>query len=222
VNILAIETSMGRCSVAVVTGGVATESFLPEGTTPAESLLPLVSNVMSKTGIAFRDLNRIVVCTGPGGFSSIRTGVAAAKGIGLAARVPVYGATSFRIMAHSLCRKATVLLCAKAGLDAFYLQVADRGQPREPIVYLPARDAAQFAATAGYALAGPGAEALAAAAEGALGVVSMQGPGAKALAEIAHTLDPACDKPDPVYVRPADARPQLPIITARPHASADR
>ena len=72
---------------------------LPEGKPQAEGLIPLIGELMAAAGMAFPSLDRIAVSIGPGGFSGIRTGVAAARGLGLAAGVPVVGATSFKIMA---------------------------------------------------------------------------------------------------------------------------
>ncbi len=99
-KILAIETSMGRTSVALKRPGEPMlAKRIPSGRGQAEQLIPLIGALMEEANLPFASLTRVAVCIGPGGFSGIRTGVAAARGIGLAARIPVVGATSFRIMA---------------------------------------------------------------------------------------------------------------------------
>ena len=108
-KILAIETSMGRSSVAVTTGSSdepVRVAWLHAGEPQAEKLVPLIGELMAKAALSFHALDLIAVCVGPGGFSGIRTGVAAARGIALAANVPIVGTTSFRIMAAGLFEAA--------------------------------------------------------------------------------------------------------------------
>ena len=86
---------------------------------------------MAHAGIEFSSLGRIAVCVGPGGFSGIRTGVAAARGIGLAAGVPVAGATSFQIMAAAFESEGEAPevygIAAPAGLAPYSARSSSRG-----------------------------------------------------------------------------------------------
>jgi tRNA threonylcarbamoyladenosine biosynthesis protein TsaB len=92
---------MRRISVALTErdGVSVLAKRLESGHSQAERLIPLLAEIMAEAAVPFSALERVAVCVGPGGFSSIRAGVAAARGIGLASRVPVVGATSFQIMA---------------------------------------------------------------------------------------------------------------------------
>src|SRR5262245_25509962 len=103
-NILAFDTCLGAVSVAVRWRG-------PEGLLwgeagelrsagHAERLVPMIAEVMAGTGADFASLDRIAVTQGPGGFTSVRVGIAAARALALATGKPVVTATSLAVMAH--------------------------------------------------------------------------------------------------------------------------
>ena len=60
----------------------------------AEALMPLIARVMKAAGLTFTDLDRVVVTTGPGSFTGLRVGIAAARGFGLATGKPVVGVST--------------------------------------------------------------------------------------------------------------------------------
>jgi tRNA threonylcarbamoyladenosine biosynthesis protein TsaB len=208
---------MGRTSVAL-TNGLPVEPFLVRRLDPghgqAEALMPLVGSLMAEASVPFSSLERVAVCVGPGGFSGIRTGVAAARGIALAAEVPIVGATSFRIMAAAFEQDdsppETYGLVAQAGQNAVYCQIFERGGvPRTDILALPQSEADAFFAGRAEILTGPAAAALSEAGYVSLPIkVAALGPDAATLARIAPGLNPERDLPSPYYVRPADAKPQ--------------
>ncbi len=66
-------------------------------------LIPLVQQAMAGANVSFADLDRIAVTRGPGSFTGLRIGLAAARGIGLAAEKPVVGIDRFSI--HRAQRK---------------------------------------------------------------------------------------------------------------------
>jgi tRNA threonylcarbamoyladenosine biosynthesis protein TsaB len=55
---------------------------------------------MAKSGCAYADLDRIAVAVGPGSFTGLRVGIAAALGLSLASGVPVVGISSFLAVPH--------------------------------------------------------------------------------------------------------------------------
>ncbi len=215
VKILAIETSMGRTSVALARPGEpALAKRIESGRGQAEQLIPLIGVLMEEANLPFAALNRIAVCIGPGGFSGIRTGVAAGRGIGLAARIPVVGATSFRIMAAAFEKAAeapeTYGLAAPAGMNAIYCQIVARGGTAVTgIVALPQSECAAFFEGRAEILAGPAAVTLSKAGFVSVPVSAAEShPDAVTLADLAMNLDPERDVPSPYYVREADAKPQ--------------
>ena len=101
-QILAIDTALEACSVAVFDtegGSRAKSRSLPMARGHAEALMPLIATVMSDARTEFDELDRIAVTVGPGSFTGLRVGVAAARGIGLAAGKPVVGLTTLAAMA---------------------------------------------------------------------------------------------------------------------------
>ena len=90
-NVLAIDTCLGAVSVAVRwrdAGGEWRMRDAYEARTAghAERLMPMTKEVMGAAGLAFSDLQHIAVTVGPGSFTGVRAGVAAARGLALAER----------------------------------------------------------------------------------------------------------------------------------------
>lgn len=102
-TILALDASGAACSVAVMRdGNLRAARRQPMDRGHAEALMPLVMEAMAEAGIGFADLATIAVGVGPGSFTGIRIALAAARGMGLAARRPVVGIDSFSAVAAQL------------------------------------------------------------------------------------------------------------------------
>ncbi len=71
----------------------------------AEALMPLIARVMDRRAIDFSALDRIAVTVGPGSFTGLRVGIAAARGIALAADKPAVGLTTLAAYAAPLYRR---------------------------------------------------------------------------------------------------------------------
>ena len=87
-RVLAIDTALAACSVAVLDteyGGILASESTAMVRGHAEALLPMLKRVMDQAGLGFSDIDRIAVTTGPGSFTGLRVGIAAARGIALAA-----------------------------------------------------------------------------------------------------------------------------------------
>ncbi|MCE7030266.1 tRNA (adenosine(37)-N6)-threonylcarbamoyltransferase complex dimerization subunit type 1 TsaB [Jiella avicenniae] len=101
--ILALDTAFARCTAAVFDPsgeGRLLASAEPEiGTGHAERLTGVVDAVLAEAGAGYRDLSRIVVTTGPGSFTGIRVGVAAARGLSLALDIPAVGVSTLQALA---------------------------------------------------------------------------------------------------------------------------
>jgi tRNA threonylcarbamoyladenosine biosynthesis protein TsaB len=99
--ILAIETGSRACSVAVFLSASDIPACLHEKTDHghATMLMPMIERAMATAGCGYADLDRIAVAVGPGSFTGIRVGLAAALGLSLASGVPVVGISSFLTVA---------------------------------------------------------------------------------------------------------------------------
>src|SRR5947207_7581458 len=104
-NLLAFDTCLGAVSVAVRWQGPGGDWLMRHAHEArerghAERLIPMMTEVMDEAGLAFSDLHRIAVTVGPGTFTGVRVGMAAARGIALASGLAVVGTTTLAVMAH--------------------------------------------------------------------------------------------------------------------------
>jgi len=67
----------------------------------SERLLPTLAELMTEAGAKPKDLSGVAACLGPGGFTSLRIGVATAEGLGLTG-LPTWGFSAFALRAESL------------------------------------------------------------------------------------------------------------------------
>ena len=83
-NILALDTSMGACSAAVLRAGdarrlEALQVEMPRG--HAEALMPMVDEVLAEAEIGASELDLIAATVGPGSFTGLRIAMATAIGV---------------------------------------------------------------------------------------------------------------------------------------------
>ena len=215
--ILAIDTAGPACAVAILRDdAILAETSEAMSRGHAERLMPMIISALAEAGIAFGDLDRIAVTIGPGSFTGVRVGVAAARGLALALDIPAVGVGSLDALA---------LPVANARKDGTVVAVLDakRGE-----IYALAKDIGSgetlFEATA------VRADALAARLEAAKPPLILVGAGAPLLAEALAGRDVAIEAmpeapdisdvarlglssaepmpPIPLYARCADAKPQ--------------
>lgn len=216
-RVLAIDTALAACAAAVLDTGRAdaVHESLAMLRGHAEALMPLIKRVMERAGLAFADLDRIAVTTGPGSFTGLRVGIAAARGLGLAAGKPVVGLTTLAAYAAPLIAADEILpvvVAIDARHDHVYLQVfGPSGRIIVPPRLAPLREALRVAATGAPRLAGNAAQLLAAAwprAERTPSAIAQNS--APDIAWVAR-LGVAADEtgpPKPLYLRAPDAQPQ--------------
>lgn len=102
-RILAFESSAKAASVALLEDGVLlAESFVNNGKTHSATLMPMAERILLDCDMTARDLDCIAVAKGPGSFTGVRIGVAAAKGLAWAAEKPCCGVSTLEGMAYQL------------------------------------------------------------------------------------------------------------------------
>jgi tRNA threonylcarbamoyladenosine biosynthesis protein TsaB len=127
--ILAIDTALDACAAAVLdteTGKLIAQESQAMKRGHAEALMPLIGRVVAASGTAFTELGRIAVTTGPGSFTGLRVGLSAARGIALAANIPVVGVTTLTAYAAPIVSRNAehpVVSAIDARHDHVYLQV---------------------------------------------------------------------------------------------------
>jgi tRNA threonylcarbamoyladenosine biosynthesis protein TsaB len=106
IKLLALDTACAACSAALWIDGVVVSSRRREMVRgQAEALMPMVAEVMQDAQADFAALDLIAVTIGPGSFTGLRTGLAAARGLALARSLPLIGVTtteSIALAAHRL------------------------------------------------------------------------------------------------------------------------
>jgi tRNA threonylcarbamoyladenosine biosynthesis protein TsaB len=224
-NILAFDSSLSALSVAVARGHndawLVSEAWETR-TGHAERLLPMIGEVMGEAGIAFSAIDRVAVTIGPGSFTGVRVGVAAARGLALALGRPAIGFTNLAVMAHEAARLLpgdadrllAVAIDAGGGLNYFQLFAGERGAC--PPLLLAAEAAAAVIGRRHVVLVGSGADAVAAAiaAAGGKGEAALREllPRASALASLAAAG--AHGPVRPLYLRPHGAKPPTTAVAA--------
>ena len=101
--ILAFETSAKACSAALHDGKkLLAESYQNTGLTHSQTLMVMAQDLLKECALTAADVTHLAVAAGPGSFTGIRIGVAAAKGFAWGAELPLYGVSTLEAMAHSL------------------------------------------------------------------------------------------------------------------------
>ena len=192
-KILALDSSGGGCSAAVLSGGrlLALESA-PMLRGQAEHLVPMIARVMAAGALDFGELDLIAVTLGPGAFTGVRIGIATAQGLALATGAPALGLGSFEAVAaalpDTLVEGRSLLVAIESRREELYLQAFDRSRtPLGEGALVPAERWRESAPPGPLLLAGDGAGRLAALL-GRSDLVTAPGPGtidAAALARLA-------------------------------------
>lgn len=121
-NILALESSAAACSAALCRDGVlVAQSFQNNGLTHSRTLLPMVHDMLRNGGERLEDMDVIAVAAGPGSFTGLRIGVAAAKGLAWAGDKLCAPCSTLESMAWPLAHlEGRLIVCA---MDARRKQV---------------------------------------------------------------------------------------------------
>ena len=191
---LAIDTARERLQLALALADGSTDTEIRDvAKGHAELIFSAITALLERNSLAYADLDRIAVTTGPGSFTGLRIGISAARGLGLALDSAVIGVPSLLALSLSRSGPSELIDDARRG-EAYRQSFSAPGLPDgEPeLVDLQA----------------------------SLQTASRENPDdpmidIAAMARFATTADPARFPPDPAYIRPADAKPQENARVAR-------
>jgi tRNA threonylcarbamoyladenosine biosynthesis protein TsaB len=225
-RILAIDTSCGAASVAIVEGGRAeplAAMSRPMTRGHADVLAPMVEEAMRSVDGGFPSLARIVVATGPGSFTGIRIGLAMARAMGLALAIPVAGVSTLAAFAAPLLsepRTGIIAATVDARHGSVYFQLFEAsGRPLGPPRCDTPRECVRAIGAGPAWLAGDAAALVASEAQRAGLPYDLDGsraaPDIVALAWMGLAVDPSKSPARPIYVKPPDARPSMAEPIAR-------
>jgi tRNA threonylcarbamoyladenosine biosynthesis protein TsaB len=221
-KILAVDTALGACSVAITSDGETLAHrwvAMPRG--HAEALAPMVEETMGEAALTFGDLDRLAVTTGPGTFTGQRVGLAFMRGLRIALGRPLVGLTTLETMAAAAAEEAKtpwVAVLHEAKREEVYgalyrgretilpVQVASYEAFMEEILKVTEG----LTPGDGFALAGTAAPEATAWLEegGAAGIVltAVRQPDALWVARLAETAVEPSDPARPLYLRAPDAK----------------
>jgi tRNA threonylcarbamoyladenosine biosynthesis protein TsaB len=209
VKILAVDTALGACSVALLDDDkTIAHIFEAMDRGHAERLAPMVEEAMQ--GMEFSSLQRLAVTTGPGTFTGQRVGLAFMRGLRLALHVPLTGVTTLEAIATAAMHetgKARAAVIHDARREEAYLLLQEGGTVAQPPAVMPFQDAiAHIHAFGPCALAGTGAAMAAAGLGSEFALSSIRQPDALWVARLAQRLPASKDVPGPLYLRAPDAK----------------
>lgn len=187
---LAIDTAAPRLQLALLRAdGQVDAEVVDIAKGHAEILFDRLETLLARNGVGHADIDRVAVTTGPGSFTGLRIGLSAARGLGVARKIPVLGIPNLLALS----------LSAAAGPVAIVLD-ARRGEAYFELFQTP-----------GVSLDGPRLlpmeQAMAAVPHGAT-LIKSPFVDIAAMARFAAAADPLAFPPHATYVRDADAKPQ--------------
>ena len=101
--ILAFETTAKAGSVALLEDSkLLAESYQNTGLTHSQTLMVMAEDMLTAAGKTMADVTAVAVAEGPGSFTGVRIGVAAAKGLAWGGQIPCYGVSTLESMALTL------------------------------------------------------------------------------------------------------------------------
>ena len=199
-TILVIETSTAACSVAFLRGDeIVAERHEVVGRGHAERLVPMIGELLGAS-----QPDAILVDCGPGSFTGLRVGLAAAQGLAIGWGVPVHGFSSLALLA-AMSGESAVAAALHGGHGELFVQdfAGEPIAPISPLRSLPPEAAA--AAVEADAVIGPAADLLVTTrSSGRAADVLPRAADARLLPESLRSLPVR-----PIYGRAPDARPVL-------------
>jgi tRNA threonylcarbamoyladenosine biosynthesis protein TsaB len=215
VTTLGIDSTGAACSAAIWRREhVAARRFAAMERGQAEALMPMVAAVLDEAALAIDALDVIAVTVGPGAFTGVRIGIAAARGLSLASGVPALGVSSFVAAAAQAPveeRRGRPLLVAldSRRTEFFVAMFGADDTPLMPGALLSADEIAARLPAEPLLLAGDAAAALAAALKGT-DLALAKSAGAIDAADVARLAARAWrpgmrpPPPEPLYLRAPD------------------
>jgi tRNA threonylcarbamoyladenosine biosynthesis protein TsaB len=123
-TVLAFDCAVSGMTVAVVRDGVHLAVLADEGRDQAARLLPAIAAVLAEARVDRRDLSLIATTVGPGSFTGVRVGLAAARGLAVGLGIPLAGiATTSVLLAQSQPGKRLAIAAIDSRLGDWFCAI---------------------------------------------------------------------------------------------------
>lgn len=127
--VLAFDCAVSGLGVAVLRDGVRVGVLAEGGRDQAARLLPAIETVLAEAGIGRREIALVAVTVGPGSFTGVRVGLAAARGLGVGLGVPLAGvSTTSVLLAQAGTRGRRVVAAIDSRLGDWFCAMGE-GEP---------------------------------------------------------------------------------------------
>ena len=220
--VLAIDTASALCAACVYDSDAGKElgrSVLDLGKGHAEHLMGVVNDAMAEAGVDFPALDRIAVAVGPGSFTGVRVGVSAARGFAMALKIPAVGVTTLEAIAAETRERSgarKVMAALDGGRGEVHLAVYDEAGA---LLFGPVATTLQGAAAIAREhlplLVGSASATVAEQAGAGLETGASGSTADIAVYARLGAIKVAGERPKPLYLRDADAKPQAGFVLPR-------
>lgn len=209
-KLLAVDTALGACSVALIEDErILTHRHVFMDRGHAEALVPMVEEAMDDAGATFEELDRLAVTTGPGTFTGQRVGLAFMRGLRVALHLPLIGVTTLAAMAEAAKAEtglARAIALHDARRDEVYVEIEDVLPPTVLLFDQAVQTLCSLPGNHAIALAGTAASRACDALAKRFVLSDVLQPDALWVALLAMKAQATASAPRPLYLRAPDAK----------------
>ena len=128
-NILAFDTSTEKFSISILKNNkVVLNLSKILNKTYSKFLIPILKKSLEKSKLDIKEINYILISLGPGSFTGVRIGIAAAKGLGIPHKINISGFNNMDILVNSIdnnIKEKRIITIIKSKKSDYYFQVFD-------------------------------------------------------------------------------------------------
>ena len=128
-NILAFDTSTEKFSISILKNNkVVLNLSKILNKTYSKFLIPILKKSLEKSKLDIKEINYILISLGPGSFTGVRIGIAAAKGLGIPHKINISGFNNMDILVNSIdnnIKEKRIVTIIKSKKSDYYFQVFD-------------------------------------------------------------------------------------------------
>ena len=148
-NILAFDTSTEKFSISILKNNkVVLNLSKILNKTYSKFLIPILKKSLEKSKLDIKEINYILISLGPGSFTGVRIGIAAAKGLGLPYKINISGFNNMDILVNSIdnnIKEKRIVTIIKSKKSDYYFQVFDsKKKPIKKISFFSIKNLPKF------------------------------------------------------------------------------